>query len=192
MAGFGSINRRYAELLGPFHCSVAAHDPYVDDSVLNAAGVASVASLTELASTSGIFSIGIPPTPATLGIISAEVINALPRGSLVVLTTRMAVVDQVALWRRAEAGELRVAVDVFEPEPPPPEASFRRSPWIQPTPHIAGDTAFCHRRCFTTAAADALAVLAGRSPRYRATPHDQLQYQGELPTDATGATPGKE
>jgi D-3-phosphoglycerate dehydrogenase len=192
LAGFGSINRRYAELLGPFQCSVAAHDPYVDDSVLRAAGIASVASVTALASTSEIFSIGIPPTPTTLGIISAEVINALPRGSLVVLTTRMAVVDQAALWRRAESGELRVAVDVFEPEPPPPQASIRRSPWIQPTPHIAGDTAYCHRRCFTTAAEDVLAVLTGRSPRYRATPHDQLQYQGELPTATTGATPDGE
>lgn len=191
LAGFGSINRRLAELLAPFRCSVAAHDPYVDDAVLAAAGVASVGSLAELASGSEILTIGIPPTPATLGIVSADVIDALPRGSLFVLTTRMAVVDQDALWRRAEAGEIRAAVDVFEPEPPPPEASFRTSPWVQPTPHIAGDAAFCHRRCFTTAAADALAVLAGQQPRYRATPHDQLQYQGVLdPTP--GRDPGHE
>lgn len=180
LAGYGMINRRYAELLEPFRCTVLAHDPFVGIEALRQAGIAPVETLEELAERSEIFSVGIPPTPATLGIISAEVIDALPPGSLLVLTTRMAVVDQNALWRRAEAGEIRAAVDVFDPEPPPPDASIRRSPYVLPTPHIAGNAGYCHRRCFTTAAADVLAVLAGWSPRYRATLHDELLYQGKL------------
>ena len=63
-------------------------------------------------------------------------------GALFVLVTRMAVVDQEALWRRAEEGEIRAAIDVFRPEPPLADASFRRSPFVQPTPHIAGDADF--------------------------------------------------
>jgi phosphoglycerate dehydrogenase-like enzyme len=108
------------------------------------------------------------------------VIEALPQGALFVLVTRMAVVDQDALWRRAEAGEIRAAIDVFAPEPPPPDASFRTNPFVQPTPHIAGGADYCHRRCFTTACEDALAVLAGRSPVYPVTVRDDLLYQGIL------------
>ena len=180
LAGYGSINRRYAELLAPFRPTLTAHDPFVPDAALARAGIARAASLRDLAASSEIFVVGIPPTPATQGIIGRDVIAALPRGSLFVLVTRMAVVEQAALWARAEAGEIRAAVDVFAPEPPPPDASFRTSPFVLPTPHIAGNTAVCHRRCFTAACADALAVLAGRDPVYPVTVRDDRLYQGTL------------
>jgi phosphoglycerate dehydrogenase-like enzyme len=178
LAGFGSINRRLAELLVPFHGTVATCDPYVADVDLNRFGVVRAGSLVELARESEIFVVGIPPTPSTQGIISREVVDALNPGTLFVLVTRMAVVDQAALWRRAEAGEIRAAIDVYEPEPPPPDASFRSSPFVLPTPHIAGNTYICHRRCFTTACNDALAVLEGRKPVYPVTVRDDLLYQG--------------
>ena len=180
LAGFGSINQRYAELLGPFHCSVMAHDPFVPDSDLEEAGVQRSGSLRELAARNEIFVVGIPPTPATQQIIDREVIDALPRGALFILVTRMAVVDQEPLWRRAEGGEIRAAIDVFAPEPPPPDASFRTSPYVLPTPHIAGNSEYCHRRCFTTACDDAVAVLTGRIPRYPVTMRDDQLYQGTL------------
>lgn len=180
LAGFGSINRRYAELIAPFNCDVAACDPFVSDEILARANVRRVATLQELAAQSEVFVIGIPPTPATQGIIDAAVIDALPRGTLLVLVTRMAVVAQEPLWRRAEAGEIRAAIDVFEPEPPPTDASFRSSPFVLPTPHIAGDTSYCHRRCFVTACEDALAVLAGQKPVYPATVWDDKLYRGTL------------
>jgi phosphoglycerate dehydrogenase-like enzyme len=178
LAGFGSINRRYAELLQPFRCSVMTYDPFVADPDLEQAGVRRIASLGDLAAGSEIFVVGIPPTPATQQIISREVIDALPTGANFILVTRMAVVEQEALWRRAEAGEIRAAVDVFAPEPPPANASFRTSPFVLPTPHIAGDTAYCHRRCFTTACADAVAVLTGGPPVYPVTPQDDKLYRG--------------
>ncbi|MBA3416918.1 MAG: hypothetical protein H0U10_16990 [Chloroflexia bacterium] len=178
LAGFGSINRRYAELIAPFRCDLVTCDPFVSDATLADAGVGRAATLEELAAGCEIFIVGIPPTPATEGIISASVIDALPRGSLFVLVTRMAVVAQDALWRRAEAGEIRAAIDVFAPEPPPPDASFRTSPFVQATPHIAGNTHVCHRRCFTTACEDALATLAGRAPVYPVSVHDAKVYDG--------------
>ncbi|MGH2616747.1 MAG: NAD(P)-dependent oxidoreductase [Thermomicrobiales bacterium] len=180
LAGFGSINRRYAELISPFRCAVMTYDPFVADADLAQAGIRRVASLRDLAAESEIFVVGIPPTPSTQQIISREVIDALPRGASFILVTRMAVVDQDALWRRAEAGEIRAAIDVFAPEPPPADASFRTSPFVLPTPHIAGGAAYCHRRCFTTACADAIAVLSGRPPLYPATPHDDQLYRGTV------------
>lgn len=181
LAGFGSINRRYAELIAGFRCSLTTHDPFVPDADLAAAGVARAGSLVELAAGSEIFVVGIPPTPATEGIISREVIEALPRGAIFILVTRMAVVEQEALWRRAEGGEIRAAIDVFEPEPPPADASFRTSPFVLPTPHVAGNTYYCHRRCFTTACANGIAAVLGAAVEYAVTMRDDRLYRGTLP-----------
>lgn len=187
LAGFGSINRRYAELLAPFRCAVTVHDPFVPDADL-AAGIDRVGSLVELAAGSDIFVVGIPPTPATEGIISRAVLEVLPRGAIFILVTRMAVVAQETLWRRAEAGEIRAAVDVFEPMPPPPDASFRTSPFVLSTPHIAGNTFFCHRRCFTTACENGIAAVVGGVVDYEVTLRDDLLYRGrcERPPGADG------
>ncbi len=182
LAGLGSINRRYAELLEPFKCTVRGYDPFVGREVFARYGVLPARSLVELASSSEILVIGIPPTPATLGIINAAVIDALPKGALLVLVTRMAVVEQEALWRRVRAGELMAAVDVFAPEPPPADAFFRKHPCVLPTPHIAGDATYCHRRCFTDACRDVITVLNGGEPRFRATAWDDDCYQGRLTT----------
>jgi phosphoglycerate dehydrogenase-like enzyme len=179
LAGFGSINRRYCELLSPFRCEVAVYDPFVSDEALQQFGAKRVGSLVELARASEILVVGIPPTPTTQQIISQEVIEALPAGALFILVTRMAVVEQDALWQRVQAGTLRAAVDVFAPEPPPSDAWFRQHPNVLPTPHIAGGTIYCHRRCFTDACIDAIAVLRGEKPRFQARVWDHQIYQGQ-------------
>ncbi len=178
LAGYGAVNRRLAELLQPFRCDVRAFDPYVPPDALAATGTRRSETLVELAGRSEILVVGLPPTPATAGIVSAEVLDALPSGAIVVVLSRMAVVDQAALWRRAQAGELRVAVDVFDPEPPPADAPFRRNPWVLPTPHIAGATTECHRRCFSAACADVSRILAGTAPLHAVTPRDDRLSRG--------------
>ena len=185
LAGFGVINRRYTELLAPFHCEVTTFDPFVDDEVLDAANVSRADSLVELAADSEIFVIGIPPTPATQGIISADVIDALPPGSTLILVTRMAVVEQEPLWRRTQAGEIRAAIDVFDPEPPPADAWFRKSPYVFATPHMAGNTSVCHRRCFTIAASEGLNVLLGEPISYAVSARDAKLYDGDVVSRTT-------
>jgi phosphoglycerate dehydrogenase-like enzyme len=96
----------------------------------------------------------------------------------------MAVVEQDALWRRVQAGELRAAVDVYDPEPPPADAFFRTHPNVLPTPHIAGSVQFAHERCFTEACEDALRVVRGEEPRHAATVRDKRLYDGTLEGDA--------
>jgi phosphoglycerate dehydrogenase-like enzyme len=186
LAGYGSINRHYRRFIQPYGCEVHVADPLLDAQQAAAEGVVLESSLTDLARVSDIFVVAIPPTPATLGVIAADVIDALPSGSLFVLVSRMAVVEQAALWRRVQAGELRAAVDVFDPEPPPPDAWFRRSPNVLPTPHIAGHVQFAHQRCFTEACADAARVLAGEPARHAATVRDQRLYDGTLDAPGSG------
>ncbi|MEM7538196.1 MAG: NAD(P)-dependent oxidoreductase [Chloroflexota bacterium] len=184
LAGLGSINRRYAELIAPFNCDIRVYDPFLPDDVLAQYGATRAESLVELAQFCEIFVVGLPPLPNTLGIINREVIEALPKGSLFVLPTRMAVVEQAPLWERIEANELAAAIDVFAPEPPPPDAWFRRHPHVLATTHMAGGTDFCHRRCFTDACKDAIAVLKGEAPRFQATKRDYLLYEGKLEAES--------
>jgi phosphoglycerate dehydrogenase-like enzyme len=180
LAGYGSINRHYRSFVQPYGCAATIYDPFVADDVTAADAVARAGSLVELARTSDILVVAIPPTPSTLGVIDAKVIEALARGSLFVLLSRMAVVEQDALWRRVRAGELRAAVDVFDPEPPLSDAWFRRDPNVLPTPHIAGNTRFAHERCFAEACADAARVLNDEAPHHGASVRDKRLYDGTL------------
>lgn len=180
LAGYGSINRHYRRFIAPYGCEVRIFDPLVGDDVAEADTVARAGSLVELAEASDILVVSIPPTPSTLGVIDASVIDALAPGSLFVLLSRMAVVEQDPLWRRIRAGELRAAIDVYDPEPPPSDAWFRRAPNVLPTPHIAGNVEFAHERCFAEACADAARVLSGEAPHHRATVRDKRLYDGTL------------
>ena len=180
LAGYGSINRHYRSFVRPYGCEVTLYDPLVGDEVAGADGVGRARSLVELARTSDVLVVSIPPTPSTLGVIDANVIGALAPGSLFVLLSRMAVVEQEALWRRVQAGELRAAVDVYDPEPPPSDAWFRSDPNVLPTPHIAGSVQFAHERCFAEACSDAVRVVHGEAPLHGVTVRDKRLYQGTL------------
>jgi D-3-phosphoglycerate dehydrogenase len=176
LAGYGTINRHYRRFIAPFGSAVSAYDPLIADETLETDRIERSASLVELARASDIFVVAIPPTPTTLEVIDAGVIDALAPGSLFVLLSRMAVIDQKALWRRVQADELRAAIDVFDPEPPPSDAWFRRHPNVLPTPHIAGNVQFAHERCFREACADTARILAGDRPHHVATVRDRRLY----------------
>jgi phosphoglycerate dehydrogenase-like enzyme len=183
LAGYGTINRHYRQFVSGFGCEVSTYDPFVDEATLAADDTRGAASLVDLASASDILVVAIPPTPSTLGVIDAAVIDALPTGSLFVLLSRMAVVEQEALWRRVRGEELRAAVDVYDPEPPASDAWFRSHPDVLPTPHIAGNVQFAHERCFREACVDAGRVLRGGSPHHAASGRDQHLYAGSLRDD---------
>jgi phosphoglycerate dehydrogenase-like enzyme len=180
LAGYGSINRHYRELIGPFACDVRAYDPHVDSAVFRKDNVARAESLVDLAADAEIFVTAIPPTPLTHEIVDATVIDALPKGSIFILLSRMAVVAQEALWRRVRDQAVLAAIDVFDPEPPQPDSWFRRATNVLPTPHIAGNIVTAHRRCFARACEDALRVCRGEPPRFPATQRDKHIYAGEV------------
>ena len=179
LAGYGSINRHVRRFVAPYGSPVSVFDPLMDDAAAEADSVTRVGSLVELAGRSDILIVAIPPTPFTLEVIDASVIDALPTGSLFVLLSRMAVVEQEPLWRRVRAEELRVAVDVYNPEPPPPGAWFRTAKNVLPTPHIAGNVPFAHERCLTEASADAVRIVNGGAAQHAATVRDKGMYEGK-------------
>jgi phosphoglycerate dehydrogenase-like enzyme len=188
LAGYGTINRHYRRFVAPFGCAVSVFDPLLTEQMAASDSVARTGSLVDLARSSDIFVVAIPPTPSTIEVIDAEVIDALAPGSLFVLLSRMAVVEQEALWRRVRAEEIRAAVDVHDPEPPPADAWYRSAPNVLPTPHIAGNVPFAHERCLTQACADAVRVVNGEVPHHPATVRDKRIYEGDMSAVSGGTT----
>jgi phosphoglycerate dehydrogenase-like enzyme len=161
LASFGEIHRHLARFLAPFETDWEAFDPYVPANVIAAAGGRKVDDLVAMAARSDVFFVAIPPTPQTIGIIGRAVIDALPRDAVFVLVSRMAVVDQTPLLARLAAGELRAAIDVYAPEPPPPDSPLRALPNVIHTPHRAGNTYGAHQGVFLAQCEEARRHFAG-------------------------------
>ena len=116
------------------------------------------------------FFVATPPTPETIGSIGREVIEALPHHAVFVLVSRMAVVEQAPLLERLAAGELRAAIDVYEPEPPAANSPWRTLPNVIHTPHRAGNTRGAHQGVFLAQCAEAQRHFSGLPLRYPLRP----------------------
>ena len=60
---------------------------------------------------------------------------------------RAALLDNEALREELASGRLRAYLDVFEPEPPPPDDILRRLDNVVLTPHLAGHTGPMYLDC---------------------------------------------
>ncbi|GAA4183096.1 2-hydroxyacid dehydrogenase [Gryllotalpicola kribbensis] len=80
--------------------------------------------------------IGTPLTDATRGLVGAKELAALPDGALVVNVARGPVLDTAAVL--AEAGRLRFALDVTDPEPLPADHPLWAAPGVVISPHVGG------------------------------------------------------
>ena len=140
VVGAGNIGARYASFCAAVGADVAIWDPYAPDATFAAARVRRCFHLAELVGDSEIFVPMLPLTDNTRGLITAELIDALPHGSLVVQVTRAAVCDTDALYRRVLNDELALAADVFAEEPVPLDSPLLGRHNVVHTPHNAGRT----------------------------------------------------
>jgi len=84
--------------------------------------------------------VSTPATPETRNLIDRRRLALMKPGAGFINVGRAAVVDYDALRERLEAGQLSGAIlDVFDPEPLPPESPLWRTPNLLVTPHISAD-----------------------------------------------------
>lgn len=140
IVGAGNIASRYASFCHFFGADVAAWDPFANEPCFHRSGARRELFLERLGSDAEIFVPMVPLTEKTKGLVTAAHIDALPRGTLVVLVTRANICDMRAIRRRVLAGELSLAADVFDIEPLPPDDPLLGHPNVVHTPHNAGRT----------------------------------------------------
>jgi glyoxylate/hydroxypyruvate reductase A len=83
----------------------------------------------------------LPLTPDTRGLLNAGSLGLLPRGAYLLNAARGGHVVQADLLAALDSGQLAgAALDVFEPEPLPPEHALWAHPKLVLTPHAASIT----------------------------------------------------
>ncbi|MCU4741344.1 NAD(P)-dependent oxidoreductase [Natronoglomus mannanivorans] len=143
IVGVGNIGSRYADVTDSLGADVAAYDPYADEPCFHRTGADRIHSLEELVADAEIFAPMVPLTDGTRGLVDADLVRALPDGTLVVLVTRAGIVDGDALRERVLADELALAADVFDGlagEPIPLDDPLLGRENVVHTPHVAGRT----------------------------------------------------
>ncbi|AMW21913.1 2-hydroxyacid dehydrogenase [[Mycobacterium] chelonae subsp. bovistauri] len=135
LVGYGNIAKTLEQILLAMGASVL-HTSTRDD------GSASWRSLDALLTSSDIVSLHLPLTDASSGLLDAAALARMKPGSVLVNTSRGAVVDETALIDALRQGPLGAAgLDVFAQEPISPDNPLLTLPNVVLTPHVTWFTA---------------------------------------------------
>lgn len=130
--GMGRIGQHVARMWAALGANVRAYDPFAEVT-----GHAS-ASLDEILENSDIVSLHVPLTDDTQHLISADVLNRMREGAIVVNVSRGGLVDEAALAAALKSGRIAGAgLDTFTVEPVPADHPLRDAPNAILTPHAA-------------------------------------------------------
>ncbi|GAB4469714.1 MAG: hypothetical protein OHK0029_42430 [Armatimonadaceae bacterium] len=160
IVGAGNIGSRYASFCHFMGADVAIWDPFAQEPGFHRAGARREWHLDQLVQDAEIFAPMVPLLDSTRGIVTADHINALPKGCLVVLVTRAKVVDVETLRKRVLADELALAADVFDIEPLPLDDPLLGRHNVVHTPHNAGRTIHANQQWAEMLAAQFLPINA--------------------------------
>lgn len=148
IVGYGNIGAQLSVLAEALGMRVIFHD---HTAKLPLGRAEPCPSLGQLLGSADIVSLHVPDTPATRGMIGAEQIGTMRKGSFLINASRGSVVDIDALASALRSGHLLgAAVDVFPKEPAAADEPFvsplRGLPNAILTPHIGGSTAEAQAR----------------------------------------------
>ncbi|WP_105567193.1 2-hydroxyacid dehydrogenase [Microbacterium halophytorum] len=136
LLGYGGVGKAIAARLAPFEVEVVpvASRARAEGGV----EVRAISELHELAATADILINALPGGPATRHIVDDALLSSLPDDALVVNVGRGTSVDTDALVDHLRRGRLRMASDVFDPEPLPADHPLWSLPNAIVTPHAGG------------------------------------------------------
>jgi len=160
IVGFGRIGRTVAELGKAFGMQLMAHTPHPPpepvESVL-------FADLPTLLQASDIVSLHCPLTVESRELINGERLALMKRSAFLINTSRGPLIDEQALAKALNHGQIAgAALDVLSVEPPPETNPLLSARNCLITPHIAWATRAARHRLMSTAVENVQAFLAGK------------------------------
>ncbi|WP_141930602.1 2-hydroxyacid dehydrogenase [Microbacterium sp. SLBN-146] len=160
--GFGGVGKAVAARLAPFetHVTAVATRARIEGGV----EVHTLDDLPTLLPTAEIVILTLPGGDATQHLVDAEFLAALPDAALVVNVGRGTLVDTDALVSELQAGRLRAALDVTEPEPLPGDHPLWSAPGTLIAPHVGGASSAMRPRIAKLVRTQIERMLAGQEP----------------------------
>lgn len=166
LLGFGAIARLVAKKLQSFDVTVIAFDLYPNEKAAAELGVR-MTTQEEVITASDIVSIHIPATPETHHLFDSKTIATMKDGAYLINPARGALVDLDALAEALQSGKIAgAALDAFEVEPLPKDASILKCENIVLTPHTGAETVESYYNVSMTTARDIIRVLNGEEPEH--------------------------
>ena len=160
VVGLGRIGQLFAQRLAAFETHIIAYDPYVSPARAAQLGIELV-SLDELLERADMFSVHLPKTPETKGLIGKDALAKTKKGVIVVNAARGGLVDEQALADAITSGHVFAAgIDVYASEPCTDSPLFEL-PQVVVTPHLGASTTEAQDRAGTDVAKSVLLALAG-------------------------------
>jgi (S)-sulfolactate dehydrogenase len=162
IVGFGAIGQSTAVLARAVGMRVVGHDAaHPTTSAVWGAHDVTALPLDALLAESDVVSLHVPLTETTRRLIDEAKITRMKPGTVLINTSRGAVVDEAALVSALRTGHLGgAALDVFEREPLEAGSPLEGCPNLILTPHIAGVTREANARVSALIADEILAFLS--------------------------------
>ncbi|MGO9318750.1 MAG: 2-hydroxyacid dehydrogenase [Terracidiphilus sp.] len=161
LVGYGAIGKEIERMLTPFHVELER----VARSARVKPVVHGVAELDSFLPQAEIVILILPHTAESHHLIGRSQLSLMRQGALLVNAARGPVVDTDALVDVLNAGRIRAALDVTDPEPLPEGHPLWSCPNLLITPHVAGSSPQFAPRSLKTAADELRRYINGEPLR---------------------------
>lgn len=170
IVGFGRIGQAVARRAKGFNMRIIYHSRQRKPDAEQELG-ASYVSIEDIFRFSDILSLHLNYTPAAYHLVNRERLSLMKPSAILVNTSRGAVVDSEALvWALQNKVIAAAALDVFDPEPIPPNHPLLFMENVVLTPHIASASRETRHRMAFMAVENVIAALEGKPIPYCANP----------------------
>jgi phosphoglycerate dehydrogenase-like enzyme len=157
VVGYGAIGREIERMLAPFDVEITR----LARSARTTPIVHAVNELDRLLPQAEIVVLILPSTAETRWLIDSRQFALMKQGTLLVNAARGPVVNTDALVEALNAGRIRAALDVTDPEPLPDGHPLWSCPNLLITPHVGGSSPQFAPRALRTAAGELRRFIAG-------------------------------
>ncbi|MGO9340455.1 MAG: 2-hydroxyacid dehydrogenase [Terracidiphilus sp.] len=157
LVGYGSIGKDIERMLAPFSVDLLR----VARTARTNPEVHAVNELESLLPRAQVVILILPASAESNKLIGAPQLALMPQGALLVNAARGPIVDTDALVAALNAGRVRAALDVTDPEPLPAGHPLWNCPNLLLTPHVGGSSPQFARRALCIAAEELRRYIAG-------------------------------